>query len=174
MSQVLANFSPAQVGINWGGIPFTGFAADTFITVSRNSPNSNTEVGADGSVGHTVVADKTGTIEVTLMQTSVTHRYLSAIQLAQDSSGDLYRANMTVVDPSGGFICKAIGVHIQEPPEVSLGGDQNEKTWTLFADRLLYTDAPAGFAKPAGEVSKIDDFLSGIQEASEALEDLFS
>ncbi len=169
MAQTLNDFSPQQVGISWGGVPFTGYAEDTFVTVSRNTDNTTASVGADGSVGITKNADKTGTIEVTLMQTSETHRILSAIQLTQDQTDQLYRANMTVTDPSGGFIAKMFNVHIQTPPEVSLGSDQNPKTWTFYAERIDYVDVPAGFAQAASEVSKIDDAISGIQSITDSL-----
>jgi hypothetical protein len=169
---VLADFIPESTAINWAGIDMTGFAPDTYITVSRNSPNSNSSVGADGSVGLTKVADKTGTVEVTLMQTSATHRYLSAVQAAQDvDDANLVRGNMSIIDPSGGFICIAQGVHIMQPPEVSLGSDQNPKTWTFFAERLIYTDVPQGFAQSAGELTRIQNAISGALEISQALLD---
>lgn len=165
----LRDYSSAQVAISWGGINFVGFAPDTFVTLSRNTPNTNNSVGADGSVGITFNADKSGTIEITLMQTSTTHRVLSAAQAQQDFSGKLFRSNMTVTDPSGGFIAKAQRVHIMEPPEVTLGSDQNEKTWTFYAERIDFADAPAGFVQGAGEVSKIDDILSGLSEVTDAI-----
>lgn len=170
--EVLYDFIPESTSINWGGINFTGFAEDTFITASRNSANTSSSVGADGSVGLTKIADKTGTIEVTLMQTSSTHRYLSAIQAAQDiDDAQLVRANMSIIDPSGGFICIAKGVHIMQAPEVSLGSDQNPKTWTFFAERLMYVEAPQGFAQTAGEVTRIQNAVEGALEISQALLD---
>lgn len=168
--EVLYDFIPESTSINWGGINFTGFAEDTFITVNRNSANTNSSVGADGSVGLTKIADKTGTIEVTLMQTSSTHRYLSAVQAAQDvEDAQLVRANMSITDPSGGFICIAQGVHIMQAPEVALGSDQNPKSWTFFAERLIYTDAPRGFAQTAGEITRIENAVQGVTNFSQAL-----
>lgn len=167
----LRDYSPNSVAMSWGNINFVGFAEDTFVTVSRNSPNTSMSVGADGSVGLTKMADRTGTIEITLMQTSETHRYLGGIQNLQDFGERLFRANMTITDPSGGFICKALNVHLMEPPEVSLGSDQNEKTWTFYAEQLIFTDAPAGFTRVAGEISRIDDAISGITEISDQLLD---
>lgn len=165
----LRDYSPSAVGMSWGAIQFTGYAEDTFVVVSRNEDNSTNTVGADGSVGITVNANKSGTCEVTLMQTSPTHRYLSAIQATQDQQDTVFRANMTITDPSGGFLCKMQAVHIMTPPEVSLGSDQNEKTWTFFAERIDYVDAPAGFAQAVGEISRIEDAVSGIQEISDTI-----
>jgi hypothetical protein len=168
MAQVLRDFVPESTAINWGGIDFSGFAPDTYVTASRNSPNTTNSVGADGSVGITKNADKTGTIEVTLMQTSNTHRYLAAVQAGQDvGSAQLIRAPMTIVDPSGGFIAVAEGVHIMTPPEVSLGSDQNPKTWTFFAERLIYSELPPGFVATAGEVTRITNAVAGAVEISE-------
>lgn len=170
MSKVLYDFIPESTAINWGGIDFTGFAPDTYITVSRNSANTASSVGADGSVGLTKIADKTGTVEITLMQTSATHRYLAQVQAMQDiEDAQLIRAPMSIVDPSGGFIAIAQGVHIMQPPEISLGSDQNPKTWTFFAERLIYTELPPGFAQTSAELTRITNAVEGIQEISEKL-----
>lgn len=171
MAQTLRDFVPESVSISWGGINMEGFAEDTFVTVARSVANTTTSVGADGTVGITKNADRTGTVEVTLMQNSSTHRFLSAIQLAQDNDLELYRANMTITDPSGGMICKIEAAHIQNPPEVALGGDQNAKTWTFFAERIDYIEAPSGFVQSAGEASRIDDAVSQVRDISRKLLD---
>lgn len=159
----LKTFVPANVNISWGGIILEGFSTDSFVTVSRSSDNTTVQVGAAGDVGITKIADRTGTVEITLMQNSVTHRILSAIQTAQDVGDELYRANMTITDPSGSMICKIFNAHIQTPPEVTLGADQNEKTWTFFAERVIYTEAPDGVTPTASEISIINDAISTIK-----------
>lgn len=166
---VLKDYAPSKVSVNWGGIPFKGFAEDTFIQCARATENTNSSTGADGSVGITVSADKTGTIEVTLMQNSPTNRILSAIQADQDLNDTLLRANFTIADPSGGTLVKAFAAHIQSPPDVTLGAEQNEKTWTFFVERMIYVDASPGFIQSAAEISEIDDAVSGLRAISERL-----
>ena len=160
----LRTFVPESVNISWGGVLFEGFAADTFVTVSRNTANTTASVGAAGDVGITKNADRTGMVEVTLMQNAVTHRILSAIQMAQDSDDELYRANMTISDPSGGMICKIFNAHIQTPPEVALGADQNEKTWSFFAEKVVYVEDPSGYTATAAEASRIEDAVNTIKQ----------
>lgn len=169
MAQTLRDFVPESVSINWGTLTLRGFAADTFVTVARSVANTTAQVGADGSVGITKNADRTGTIEVTLMQNSESHRFLSAIQAAQDADDELYRAGMTISDPSGGMICKMFNVHIQTPPEVSLGGDQNPKTWMFYAEQIIYTEEPALFNVSADEAARVSDAVDQIRDISRKL-----
>lgn len=169
-ASTLLDFVPENVAISWGGVAITGFAPDTFITTRRNSANTTSAVGADGSVGITKNADKTGEIEISLMQTSDSHIWLAGVQALQDY-GDLQRANMTVADASGGYFLRATNVHIMEPPEISLGADQNTKTWKFYAEQLQYTEFPEGFAEKAGAASRVADAIDAIVDVSGQLND---
>lgn len=162
----LKDYSPAAVSVSWGGFGFEGFGEDSFVTASRSTPNTSAKIGAQGSVGLTVSADKTGTIEVTLMQTSQTNRYLSAVQNAQDVASTIFRAPFLVTDPSGGSLVVCKSAHIQEAPDVTLGADQNEKTWMFFCEDLHYTDAVDGFDQSDVEAAAIASALVALQENS--------
>ena len=171
MAQTLRDFVPEAVTIAWGGIVMEGFAAESFVTIARSVANTTVQVGAAGDVGITKNADRTGTISVTLMQNSATHRFLSAVQVAQDNDNELYRAPLTVTDPSGSMICRMEAAHIQTPPEVVLGGDQNPKTWGFFSEQVTYLEAPAGFVVPAGEASRIQGAVEQVKDISRKLLD---
>jgi hypothetical protein len=165
----LKDYSPAAVSLAWGGFSFEGFAEDSFVTASRTTPNSSASVGAQGNVGLTVSADKTGTIEVTLMQTSQTNRYLSAVQNAQDLANTLFRAPFLITDPSGGSLVVCSSAHLQEAPDVTLGSDQNEKTWVFFCEDLYYTDAVDGFDQSDVEAAAIASALAALKENSDKI-----
>lgn len=168
MAQTLLDFVPEDVAISWGGVAITGYAPDTFITVRRNATNTITSVGADGSVGITKVADKTGEIEITLMQNSSAHEWLAGTQALQDN-GSLQRANFTVADASGGAFIRAINVHIMEAPEITLGADQNTKTWKFFAERLTYTEFPEGVAENSARTARVADAIDAVSNVSDEL-----
>lgn len=78
-------YSPKDVVCSWNGIAIEGFAPDSFLRLQRTSPLITPVVGAGGQVALTRNADKTGTIEIELMQTSLSNQMLSAIQAKQDN-----------------------------------------------------------------------------------------
>ncbi len=73
-------YSPKDVVCSWNGIAIEGFAPDSFLRLQRTSPLVTPVVGAGGQVALTRNADKTGTIEIELIQTSLSNQMLSAIQ----------------------------------------------------------------------------------------------
>ena len=170
----LKTYSPQRVQLAWGGIDISGYADGTFIEASRNVDNTTATVGAAGDVGLTFMPDKTGVVEITLMQTAESNRLLSAVQLAQDNTGNIIRADLTVVDPSGGFLVYAKACHIMTPATVTLADDQESKTWTLYSEDLQYSDVPAGFVASADVLARISSGVSGIQAISDALQDAIS
>lgn len=147
MSTYIRTYNPDQVRMNWGGkLKFEGFADGTFITMQRNSPRTEVVVGAKGDSAITKKADFSGTLEVTLLQNSPTNEYLSYLVNAEDAAGDLLRATIDVVDPSGSTIAVAQRCHVQEPAPVTLGDGQNAKTWVFYVEDLRYLAVPQGLA----------------------------
>ncbi|WMU95500.1 hypothetical protein [Escherichia phage pEC-M719-6WT.1] len=134
-------YSPKDVVCSWNGIAIEGFAPDSFLRLQRTSPLVTPVVGAGGQVALTRNADKTGTIEIELMQTSLSNQILSAIQAKQDDmelEADI-SSNFVIYDPSGSVMATGINAWLQELPQVELGRDQNSKTWIFGCERLDYT-----------------------------------
>jgi hypothetical protein len=155
MSRV-KTYSPKDVVIAWGGVAITGVAEDTFITVTRNSDNSDTVVGAQGVVAHTKIADQTGMIELTLLQNAEANVVLTDIQLAQDGASDMFFWNMTITDPSGGMLWDARDAHLRRASDVTLGSGQNAKTYTFFVDELVAVGANSEIANALGIASRVN------------------
>ncbi len=169
MSEYIREYSPDKVNVNWGGkVPIKGFADGTFITLTRNVPRTETVVGAKGDVGITRTANRTGTLEITLLQNSPSNQIFSAIVNAEDVAGDLYRASMTVEDPSGGVYALAKRCHVQTPADITLGDGQNAKVWSFFVEDMSYLTLPAGLNKQEA-VSNVNEAVAAIQTISENL-----
>nr|DAJ98421.1 MAG TPA: Protein of unknown function (DUF3277) [Caudoviricetes sp.] len=134
-------YSPKDVVCSWNGIAIEGFAPDSFLRLQRTSPLVTPVVGAGGQVALTRNADKTGTIEIELMQTSLSNQILSAIQAKQDDMEleEDISSNFVIYDPSGSVMATGINAWLQELPQVELGRDQNSKTWIFGCERLDYT-----------------------------------
>ncbi|ATE85803.1 hypothetical protein KPS64_gp71 [Shigella phage KPS64] len=134
-------YSPKDVVCSWNGIAIEGFAPDSFLRLQRNSPLVTQVVGAGGQVALTRNADKTGTIEIELMQTSLSNQMLSAIQAKQDDMEleEDISSNFVIYDPSGSVLATGINAWLQELPQIELGRDQNSKTWIFGCEKLDYT-----------------------------------
>ncbi|ENK5519751.1 DUF3277 family protein, partial [Escherichia coli] len=133
-------YSPKDVVCSWNGIAIEGFAPDSFLRLQRTSPLVTPVVGAGGQVALTRNADKTGTIEIELMQTSLSNQMLSAIQAKQDNMEleEDISSNFVIYDPSGSVLATGINAWLQELPQIELGRDQNSKTWIFGCEKLDY------------------------------------
>lgn len=144
---MLNSYSPKDVSVSFNGIAITGFAPDSFIRIRRNSDILNETVGSQGELSLTKVADKTGEIEIELLQTSESNISLSGLLFGTEFDGGLIPVGEIVVtDPSGSNLTLAHNAYIKSPPEIDLGADQNSRVWTFGCEELVYTALPAGFS----------------------------
>lgn len=141
---MLPAYSPKDVNVSFNGIAITGFAPDSFIRLSRNSELLGETVGAAGELSLTKIADRTGAIEIELMQTAETNLLLSALALATENGGPITVGTLMIQDPSGSVLAVALNAYLKAFPDVELGADQNTKTWMFGCETLEYTSTPPG------------------------------
>ncbi len=67
-----------EVAVVFDGIPISGFAEGSVITIEQSEEGWSMQVGADGFVTRSGSANRTGTATITLMQTSDSNRYLAS------------------------------------------------------------------------------------------------
>ena len=159
----IRTYSPERVSVTIAGATITGFADGTAITSTRNNANTNVTEGIQGDQAITKIASKSGTVELTLLQNSESNRLLSRIQLAQDvASADIIRFDMTIQDPSGGYLNQNFRCHIQTPADMSLADDNENRTWSLYVEEMLFTDVPAGFTESADAAARITSAVNTI------------
>lgn len=63
-------YNPKDIVLTYDGMQVTGFADDSFITVSKNTDDYSHKVGVKGEVTISVDADDTGTVTISLDQRS--------------------------------------------------------------------------------------------------------
>lgn len=141
---MLPSYSPKDVKISFNGIAITGYAPDSFVRLRRNSDILGETVGAAGELSLTKIADRTGEVEIELMQTSESNLLLSGIALLTENGGPITVGVLMIQDPSGSVLATALNAYIKSHPEVELGADQNSKTWTFGCEILEYSSTPAG------------------------------
>lgn len=72
-------FDPKKVSLIVGGTFITGYMDGTMISTEKNEDNVVPHVGAQGDVTFTESADETGTITITLKQTSSSLPFLVSL-----------------------------------------------------------------------------------------------
>jgi hypothetical protein len=152
----IKTYSPKAVGINWGGVPFYGFADGEFVTITPNSDLTDEVVGAQGDVALTKIANSTGTVTVTLLQNAETNLYLSNIYAAQHEANDIVRENMTIVDPSGSTLYECRDTHLKTAAAVTLSDGQNAKTWTFFVSKMVPVSSNSEITQALGVASQVN------------------
>jgi hypothetical protein len=133
-------YSSEDVEIAWTGIPFTGLAPDSFITITPTEDVMQANSGGDGLQEVSYSPDKSGTVTISLQQGSDTARLLAA-SVGARTVGDL-----TIVDPSGSIFAQCKDARIMTRAEITRGINAGDNTndWTFWCEELIYTGTPSG------------------------------
>ena len=123
-------YDPKGVSVIIGGHIVGGYADGTFVKVARNNDAFSTKVGADGEPSRTKMADKSGTVEVTLMQSSASNDVLSGYALADEVSNG-GQVPILVKDGNGTSIYTSAAGWVKKIPDAELGTDMRERTWVI-------------------------------------------
>jgi len=132
------DYDPKKVTINLGGHIAQGFADGSFVSISRNNQSFNLVSGAGGEVARAKSQDKSGTIELTLMQTSETNDFLSGKMIADEGPTSAGKFAFGLIDANGTTVVAATEVWVQQPPTVEYGKELGDRVWTLEAGELLF------------------------------------
>lgn len=123
-------YDPADVIVSIGGVPMSGYADGTFVTVARDEDAFTKVSGADGEVSRAKSNNRSGMLTLTLLQTSMSNNVLSAFALADEI------ANAGIVP----VLVKEIGTStilmsgegwIKKFPDVAFSKDVETREWVL-------------------------------------------
>ena len=128
-------YSPDQVTLSINGKIITGYAEGTFITVSRDEDSFMKKVGSDGEVARAANANRSGTVVVTLMQTSSGNDALSALLLADEATRAGIGA-LIMKDNSGATLAFGSDAWVRKAADVVMGKEVESREWTLDIGRL--------------------------------------
>ena len=123
-------YSPKKVSISVAGVNITGFAEDTFVLVDRAVEAFTKQVGADGEVARTASADRTGTITITLLQTSSSNDILAALQQTDEKTLN-GKFPVMVKDNNGTSVAAASTAWIDKMAPVEYGAETGEREWVI-------------------------------------------
>jgi hypothetical protein len=142
----LPTYASENVIVTWGGPLLSGFAPDSFITMSRNSDFTEEEVGADGSVSISKLPDKTGSVTLSFQTGSDSAKIIAGVIAWQDANSDTISGTMLISDPSGRVLATLRGAHVKSMNEIDLGSSDSGKSYqfTFFVEQFIFTPTPVG------------------------------
>jgi hypothetical protein len=128
-------YASDEVTVIVGGVVMSGFADGTFVTVARDEQAFNKVTGADGSVSRAKTANKSGTITLTLQQTSPSNDVLSALMIADELSNQGV-VPVLLKDKTGRTTVFSSSSWIQQSPEASMSKNIESREWVIDCAKL--------------------------------------
>lgn len=115
-------------------------AAEEGITTAPTGDLNGMLIGADGSGQHSLYADKSGQVTLTLLKTSPTNQLLSALLAFQRASGATHGQNTIVInDKSRGDVITCTQCAFKRVPDLKYAKDGGTVQWIFDAIRIEMT-----------------------------------
>ena len=129
-------FDPKQVNVTVMGQQIVGFGEEK-VTVERSNPGWELTVGADGDATRVKSNDLSGTITITLQQTSPSNNLLSTL-FEIDDQDDTGVVNCLIKDNKGFTYVEAKKAYVEKLPEASFAKTHSDRVWVLRCHNLTY------------------------------------
>jgi len=124
------SYDPKQVIISIGGVTMSGFTDGTFLEVVRDEPTWQKVVGADGYVTRGKTNNFSGTLTLTLKQSSPSNDVLSGY-MAIDEATNQGIFPVLVKDLSGNSIYFSANSWVTQYANSTFGKDISDREWTI-------------------------------------------
>ena len=107
------------------------------ITQTMGGNKNTMTIGADGEVMHSLHADKSGTITVTLLKTSPVNKKLSLAYNAQSQSSDTWGNNVIVIrNTASGDTSTARSCAFQKQPDFNNAKEGGTVAWVFDCGKI--------------------------------------
>ena len=137
MSNRTHSYNARQVQVVFNTILLEGYADGDFLTITKESDAYGDVAGTDGDVTRFDTNDRRATIEIRLMQTSLSNDPLSATHaLDRNTPGGAGIGSFLVQDMNGTSLYRAGNCWIQRAPDPVFGREPQERVWVLRTPHL--------------------------------------
>lgn len=126
----LKTYAPDSVVINFAGATLTGYAEGSFITIERETDAFNKVTGADGLTTRIKSSNRSGSITLSLAQSSDANAILSALQMADELTGDGIFP-LLIKDVSGRSLFSAEQAWIRKSANAEFSSDFTGRQWVI-------------------------------------------
>lgn len=121
-------YDPSKVLVIVNGNIMSGFADGTFVVVEREVEAFAKVVGADGEVTRTKSANKSGSMTITLKQTSASNLVLSALANLDEASS---AGVVPVILKEASSVAFATEGWVQKQPPMEYGNEAGDREWII-------------------------------------------
>jgi hypothetical protein len=135
MAAGVYTYASDEVQIIVGGVPMSGLADGTFVSISRDEQAFTKVTGADGSTSRSKSANRAGSITITLKQTSPANDVLSGFMIADEQSNNGVVPVM-VKDTGGRTLHYASAAWVQQMPDQDFAKEINSREWVMDCARI--------------------------------------
>src|SRR6188472_1379309 len=118
---VVRTYNAAKILVVFNGVPLTGYADGTFVSIEMQNDGVTTQVGADGELARAVNADRRCTVTVTLQQTSPANDFLSTMFAVDALTCGGRIGPILVQDLCGDTLFAASEAWIVKPADIEFG-----------------------------------------------------
>ncbi len=125
-----ATLDPNLFHISVAGRTLSGLADGTYIRVERRNPTWALTVGADGEAARAKSNDKSGTITITLLQSSADNDFLSGLAITDELSNTGI-VPVTIVDDAGTTVVGAAQAWITQPAAIENAKEVQGREWVI-------------------------------------------
>jgi hypothetical protein len=132
----MQTYSPQDVILSVGGYQISGYADGTFISVEREVDAYTKVVGADGEVSRTRSANRSGSLTLTLKQTSNGNAVLGSF-MASDEADDSGSFDIILKDNLDNNIFSSIG-WVRKVPTYEYGSEESNREWAIDLANIDY------------------------------------
>ncbi len=128
-------YDPKKVSVIVGGHIVEGYADGTFVGVARNNDAWTRTGGADGEQTRAKSNDKSGTVTLTLMQSSLSNAILSGFTTADElNNGGTFP--LLVKDSNGSEVHAAEIAWVQKRSDSGFGKENENREWVIETGEL--------------------------------------
>lgn len=131
MPGLLKTYDPAALIVTFRGILLSGFAEDTLVKIARAEESFRLKVGTTGETARARNRNRSGSVEMHIMQSSSDNDLLSAIMIEDEAFGTGVGAFMTR-DTLGTTLVNGDGCYLEKPADTEFAKEIGARVWKVI------------------------------------------
>ena len=131
----LTRYDPARLFVTWGGLPLSGFAPGTFLTIRRDDPVWRSVKGTNGELRRLRQKSKSGTVDLTLRHTASFNQALGALVKIDELTASMI-APLVIIDKLNASGSASVDAYIAAFPDLTYSKSEPDITWTFVCETI--------------------------------------
>ena len=144
-SGILRKYAPDDIVVTIGVMAVTGIKEGTFLEAERTVETGMLDIGSDGEATLVINPNQSGTVKVTLQQSSPLNDYFATLSLAlQQKNTSVAVVPISVEDKNGTTVVSAKQAFTQKPTKITFADKAEAREWTFVCPYLVITPGGEG------------------------------